>query len=92
MGKDLLAFPPCLTKFRNLTQLSLHFGEGSLERKVPESIGALTSLRHLNLSSDYRISLPDYSFSKLTTLEELWINAPINKEDIAPVRHLTGLT
>lgn len=86
----LWAFPPCLTNFRNLTQLRLYFQENGPKIEVPESISALSYLQKLELSSKGSISLPD-SFSKLTTLEELKIAAQTDKEDIAPLQHLTGL-
>ena len=91
VGLELSTFPPCLTNFKNLTKLDLKFGEVDLEIKVPESIGALTSLQGLSLSSLYHISLPD-SFSLLTTLEELEFSAQTDSEDIAPIEYLTGLT
>ena len=84
-------FPEGLTNFKNLTELTLHFRVHASNLEVSESISALSLLRNLELSSDKPISLPD-SFSKLTSLEELWINADTDKEDIAPLQHLTGLT
>ena len=90
--EELSAFPSSIGNFKNLTKLELEFDSANyVDVHLPESIGALSLLQDLSLSTEEPISLPD-SFSRFTTLEKLKIIADIVKGDIAPLQHLTGLT
>jgi Leucine-rich repeat (LRR) protein len=76
-----------IANFKLLTRLV--FRDTYLE-ELPESIGLLSSLKELHFTSSRFPSPLPVSFSKLTALEKLEIDADL--EGIDPVQHLNGLT
>jgi len=84
---NLQSLPASISKLNHLTSLGLfNLSEG----EAPQSIGYLSLLQELKLSSEHGpIALPR-SVSKLTALKNL--STTTNEEGMAPLQHLNCLT
>jgi len=78
--------PPSIANFKHLTGLMLYGISGD----IPDSIGSLSLLQMLDLSSGQRPTALPPSVSKLTSLRNLTIRT--DEEGMAPVQHVTWLT
>jgi Leucine-rich repeat (LRR) protein len=87
----VLALPSTISNFVHLTRLRLH---GNLIEEVPESIGALSMLKTLDLPPTYRWDPASHrlplSFTNLTMLEELDISPEVDNAE--RLEHFSGLT